>query len=246
MKKSPGSEGEETFDTLFDGRLKIRQRREGYRFSIDALLLSHFAQPRPKDRVIDLGTGCGVIPLVLVFRRKAEAVTGVEVQPSLAALARQNVSLNGVSSKIEIWEKNFKELVRENDRGTFDLVISNPPYRKVGSGRVNPLEEKALARHEILATLEDVLRTAHHLLKNKGRFYLIYPATRTADVFQLLRRFHLEPKRVQFVHSHPQDEASLLLVDALKEGKTQIKVLPPFVLYKPGGQYTPQAENLFR
>ena len=246
MKKSLGSEPEETFDTLFEGRLKIRQKKEGYRFSIDALLLSHFAEPRPKDRVIDLGTGCGVIPLILIFKRKAETVIGVEVQPSLAVLARQNVSLNRFSSKIEIWEKNFKELVKQSDRGTFDLVLSNPPYRKVGSGRVNPLEEKALARHEILATLEDLLRTGHHLLKNKGRLCLIYPATRTADVFQLLRHFHLEPKRVQFVHSHPQDEASLLMVDALKEGKTQIKVLPPFVLYKSGGQYTPQAEDLIR
>jgi len=246
MKKSLGSEPEETFDTLFEGRLKIRQKKEGYRFSIDALLLSHFAEPRPKDRVIDLGTGCGVIPLILIFKRKAETVIGVEVQPSLADLARQNVSLNRFSSKIEIWEKNFKELVKQSDRGTFDLVLSNPPYRKVGSGRINPLEEKALARHEILATLEDLLRTGHHLLKNKGRLCLIYPATRTADVFQLLRHFHLEPKRVQFVHSHPQDEASLLMVDALKEGKTQIKVLPPFVLYKPGGQYSPQAEDLFR
>jgi len=245
MKKSPGSEGEETFDTLFDGRLKIRQRREGYRFSIDALLLSHFAEPRPKDRVIDLGTGCGVIPLVLVFRRKAEAVIGVEIQPSLAALARQNVSLNGVSSKIEIWEKNFKELVRERDRGTFDLVISNPPYRKVGSGRVNPLEEKALARHEILATLEDVLRTAHHLLKNRGRYYSIYPASRTADLFQRMRQFYLEPKRVQFVHSKSQDDARLVLVEALKEGRTQIKVLPPFVLYDSRNQYTAQARALF-
>lgn len=246
MKKSPGSEPEVTFDALFDGRLIIRQKKEGYRFSIDALLLSRFAEPRPKDRVIDLGTGCGVIPLILVFRGKAEAVIGVEVQPSLADLARQNVSLNRFSPKIEIWEMNFKELVKQSDRGTFDLVLSNPPYRKIGSGRVNPLEEKALARHEILATLEDLLRTGHHLLKNKGRLCLIYPATRTADVFQLLRHFHLEPKRVQFVHSHPRDEASLLLVDALKEGKTQIRVLPPFVLYKPGGQYSPQAEDLFR
>jgi tRNA1Val (adenine37-N6)-methyltransferase len=246
MKKSPGAEPEETFDTLFDGRLKIRQKKEGYRFSIDALLLSHFAEPRPKDRVIDLGTGCGVIPLILIFRRKAEAVIGVEVQPSLADLARQNVSLNRFSSKIEIWEKNFKELVKERDRGTFDLVLSNPPYRKVGSGRVNPLEEKALARHEILATLEDVLRTGHHLLKNKGRLCLIYPATRTADVFQLLRHFHLEPKKVQFVYSRPEDESSLVLVEALKEGRTQVKVLRPFILYEPGGQYTPQAEDLFR
>lgn len=243
MKKSPGAEPEETFDTLFDGRLKIRQKKEGYRFSIDALLLSHFAELRPKDRVIDLGTGCGVIPLILIFRRKAEAVIGVEVQPSLAELARQNVSLNRFSSKIEIWEKDFKDLAGE--RGIFDCVLCNPPYRRMGSGRVNPQEEKALARHEINATLEDVLRAAHHLLKNKGRFCSIYPASRTADLFQGLRRFHLEPKRVQFVHSRSQEDARLVLVEALKEGKTQIKVLSPFILYDSQNQYTVQGRELF-
>lgn len=243
MKKSPGAEPEETFDTLFDGRLKIRQKKEGYRFSIDALLLSHFAELRPKDRVIDLGTGCGVIPLILIFRRKAEAVIGVEVQPSLAELARQNVSLNRFSSKIEIWERDFKDLAGE--RGIFDCVLCNPPYRRMGSGRVNPQEEKALARHEINATLEDVLRAAHHLLKNKGRFCSIYPASRTADLFQGLRRFHLEPKRVQFVHSRSQEDARLVLVEALKEGKTQIKVLSPFILYDSQNQYTVQGRELF-
>jgi tRNA1Val (adenine37-N6)-methyltransferase len=243
MKKSPGAEPEETFDTLFDGRLKIRQKKEGYRFSIDALLLSHFAELRPKDRVIDLGTGCGVIPLILIFRRKAEAVIGVEVQPSLAELARQNVSLNRFSSKIEIWERDFKDLAGE--RGIFDCVLCNPPYRRRGSGRVNPQEEKALARHEINATLEDVLQAAHHLLKNKGRFCSIYPASRTADLFQGLRRFHLEPKRVQFVHSRSQEDARLVLVEALKEGKTQIKVLSPFILYDSQNQYTVQGRELF-
>ncbi len=244
MKKSLRNEAEETLDTLFEGRLKILQKKEGYRFSIDALLLAHFAEPRPRDRIIDLGTGCGIIPLVMIFRRKARTVIGVEVQPALADLARRNADLNGFSSRIKIREKNFKE-IEEKDRGAFDLVLSNPPYRKVGSGRINPLQEKALARHEILATLEDVLRAGHHLLKNKGRLCLIYPAARTADVFQLLHHFHFEPKRVQFVHSHPKDEASLLLVDALKEGKPQVQILPPFFVYKEKGKYTRQACELF-
>lgn len=243
MRKFPERKSEETIDTLFGGRLEIRQQKKGYRFSIDALLLAHFAEPRLTDRVIELGTGCGVISLILVFRRKTEAVVGVEVQPSLANLARQNVSLNRFSSQIEIWERDFRYLPGEGR--VFDCALCNPPYRRVGSGRVNPQEEKALARHEINATLEDVLRAACHLLKNKGRFCSIYPASRTADLFQGLRRFHLEPKRVQFVHSRPQEDACLVLVEALKEGKTQVKVLPPFVLYGPGGRYTPQAEELF-
>jgi tRNA1Val (adenine37-N6)-methyltransferase len=243
MRKFPGSNPEETFDTLFGGRLEIRQNKKGYRFSIDALLLARFAEPRLTDRVIDLGTGCGVIPLILVFRRKAETVVGVEVQPSLAALARQNVSLNHLAAQIEIREEDFRNLPGKG--GVFDCALCNPPYRRAGSGRLNPREEKALARHEINATLEDVLRAAHHLLKNKGRFYSIYPATRTADLFQGLRRFHLEPKRVQFVHSRDREEARLVLVEGLKEGKTQVKILPPFVLYQTGNQYTPQARELF-
>jgi tRNA1Val (adenine37-N6)-methyltransferase len=243
MRKLPGSKSEETFDTLFGGRLEIRQRKEGYRFSVDALLLAHFAELRLKDRVVDLGTGCGVIPLILVYRRKAEAVVGIEVQPSLAALARQNVSRNRFSGQIEIREGDFRNLPEES--GAFDCALCNPPYRRAGSGRVNPQEEKALARHEINATLEDVLRAAHHLLKNKGRFYSIYPAARTADLLHGLRRFHLEPKRVQFVYSREGEDARLVLVEAFKEGKTQVKVLPPFILYTSGNQYTVQGRALF-
>jgi tRNA1Val (adenine37-N6)-methyltransferase len=133
MRKFPGSNPEETFDTLFGGRLEIRQNKKGYRFSIDALLLARFAEPRLTDRVIDLGTGCGVIPLILVFRRKAEAVVGVEVQPSLAALARQNVSLNQLAAQIEIREEDFRNLPGKG--GVFDCALCNPPYRRPGSGK---------------------------------------------------------------------------------------------------------------
>lgn len=243
MKKFPGSKSGETRDALFGGRLEIRQRKEGYRFSIDALLLAHFADPDPRERIVDLGTGCGVIPLILVFRGKAEHVIGVEIQPSLAELARRNVSRSRFSAQIEIREKDFRTLAEEV--GAFDCVLCNPPYRRVGSGRINPQEEKALARHEINATLEEVLRTARGLLKNKGRFCAIYPASRTADLFQELRRFRLEPKRVQFVHSREGEDARLVLVEALKEGKAQARVLSPFVLYQTGNRYTAQARNLF-
>jgi tRNA1Val (adenine37-N6)-methyltransferase len=240
-----GNDPGKTLDALFEGRLKVWQRKEGYRFSIDALLLAHFADPRPKDRVLDLGTGCGVIPLILVFREKAETVIGVEVQPSLADLARRNIILNHQSSRIEIWEKDLKDLETEGMEGKFDFVLSNPPYRKVGSGRINPLEEKAVARHEIQATLEDFFRTGRHLLKNKGRFGMVYTASRAAEVMAGLHRFHLEPKRMQFVHSHIQDDSSFILVEAVKEGRTQVRILPPLVLYNSKNQYTPEARALF-
>jgi len=217
----------------------------GYRFSVDALLLAHFAEPGAADRVIELGTGCGIIPLILTFRRKLSKIIGVEIQPSLADLARRNIALNRVSRRIKVWEKDLRMLADQRWRGAFDLVLCNPPYRKLGSGRVNPVREKALARHEFEAALRDVLQTAHHLLREKGRLAMIYPASRTAELLCEMRGFHLEVKRLRFIHSRLTGEAQLLLVEALKEGRPQVQVLPPLVLYDTQGEYTPEARQLF-
>ncbi len=245
MNRLLSPDPQETLDTLFEGRLRVLQKKEGYRFSIDALLLANFADPNDSDRAIDLGTGCGIIPLILTFRRKLPKIIGVEIQPSLADLARRNIALNRFSRRIKIWEKDFRKLAEKRWKETFDLVLCNPPYRKLGSGRLNPRREKALARHEIEATLGDVLQIAHHLLREKGRLLMIYPASRTADLLAEMRGFHMEPKRLQFIHSHLKREAQLLLVEALKEGHAHVQVLPPFVLYDSQGGYTPEAQQLF-
>ncbi len=245
MKRLPWNEAEESRDTLFGGRLKILQKKQGYRFSIDALLLANFANPGPDDRIIDLGTGCGIVPLILIFRKKTKRITGVEVQPSLADLARRNAALNRFSSRFQVWEEDLRYLDPRIKRESFDLVLTNPPYRKIGSGRVNPQAERAVARHEIRATQEEVLRSAHYLLKDKGRLVLVYPASRTIDLMRGLSKFHLEPKSLQFVHSHEKDEARLVLVEALKEGHAQVKILPPFFLYDSSGNYSAAARKLF-
>jgi tRNA1Val (adenine37-N6)-methyltransferase len=245
MKRLPWNEAEETLDTLFGGRLKVFQKKRGYRFSIDSLLLAHFAEPHPDDRIIDLGTGCGIIPLILFFRKKPKQITGVEVQPSLADLARRNAVLNRCSSRFQVWEDDLRKLGQRVKRESFDLVLTNPPYRRVGSGRVNPHAEKAIARHEVQATLEEVLQATHYLLKDKGHLVMIYPASRFADLMKGLSNFHLEPKRLQFVHSHEKDEARLVLVEALKEGHAQVKILPPFFLYDSDRNYAPAARKLF-
>lgn len=246
MKKYLWNEKEETLDTLFGGRLKIIQKKEGYRFSIDALLLAAFAQARPQDQIIDLGTGCGIIPLILAYQKKGQKIIGVEIQPSLADLARRNVLLNNFGEQIEIWEKDFKELPQENRREFFDLVITNPPYRRLGAGRLNPHPEKAIARHEIKATLPDILQIAHYILKEKGRLTIIYPARRVVDLLQELHQKHLEPKKVQFVHSRLDEEARLVLVEALKEGRVQAEILPPFILYTAKGEYSPEAQKIIQ
>jgi tRNA1Val (adenine37-N6)-methyltransferase len=245
MKRSLRNEAEETLDTLFGGRLKILQKKRGYRFSIDALLLAHFTEPGPDDRVVELGTGCGIVPLILIFRKKVKGITGVEIQPSLADLARRNAVLNRCSSRFRVWEEDLRRLDQRAKRKSFDLVLTNPPYRRVGSGRVNPRTEKAVARHELQTTLEELLRSAHYLLRNKGRLAMIYPAPRVADLMRGLSKYRLEPKRVQFVHSHEGDEARLVLVEALKEGHAQVKILPPFFLYDSSRNYRPAARELF-
>jgi tRNA1Val (adenine37-N6)-methyltransferase len=245
MKKLPWNEAEETLDALFGGRLKILQKKRGYRFSIDAPLLAYFAKSSPDDRIIDLGTGCGIVPLILILRKKAKKITGVEIQPTLADLARRNAALNRCASRFQVWEEDLRKLDARAKRKSFDLVITNPPYRKAGSGRLNPHTEKAVARHEIQAILEEVLRAAHYLLADKGRLAMIYPASRFADLMRGLSKHHLEPKRIQFVHSHAGNEARLVLVEALKEGHAEVKVLPPFFLYDSAGNYTPAARRLF-
>ena len=246
MKKFRWNEQEETLDALFGGRLKILQGKQGYRFSIDALLLAYFSRPKPDDRILELGTGCGVIPLILFFRKKARKIIGVEIRPSLADLARRNAALNRCSSKFQILEDDLRNLEKRFGRESFDRILANPPYRKVGSGRINPHSEKAIARHEVQATLDDVLGCAHSLLKDKGRLDMIYPAFRTADLIRGLNKHHLEPKRLQFVHSHERDEARLVLVEALKEGHAQVKILPPFYLFDSERNYTPAARELFQ
>lgn len=246
MKKYLWSEKAETIDSLFGGRLQIIQKKEGYRFSIDALLLASFVQARAQDQIIDLGTGCGIIPLILAYQKKGQKIIGVEIQPTLADLARRNVLLNNFGGQIEIWERDFKELLKESRREFFDLVITNPPYRRLGAGRLNPHPEKAIARHEIKATLPDILQVAHNILREKGRLAIIYPARRVVDLFKELRQKHLEPKKVQFVHSRLNEEARLVLVEAFKEGRVQTEVLPPFILYAAKGVYSPAAQKIFQ
>ncbi len=237
---------EETLDTLFEGNLKIIQSKEGYRFSIDALLVAHFCSPRPKDRIMDLGTGCGVIPLILAHRRKDAEIIGVELQPPLAALARRNVALNGFSRRIQILEADLKDIRSAENQEAFDLVLTNPPYYEVETGRINPQPEKAVARHEVYAKLEDLLLTASHILSKKGRLVMIFPASRASDLIRKLAQRRMEPKRLQFVHSRAKDAARFLLIEARKEGQPHVEISPPLFLYDDKGDYTPNAMEVFR
>jgi tRNA1Val (adenine37-N6)-methyltransferase len=228
-----------TEDTLYDGRIRCLQHRKGYRFSVDAVLLGNFIQPRPGDRILDLGCGCGIIPLILTYRWPNVLITGLEIQPNLASLARKNVELNNLQERIEILPGDLKEIKKYTESGSFDWIISNPPYRRSGSGRVNPGDEQAFARHEQLADLASVVKAAGWAVKKRGKVVLIYPASRGAAVIAELKNAGLEPKKMLSIFSYPGSSASLLIIEAVKHGGEEMTILPPFYIYeKRDGEYS--------
>jgi tRNA1Val (adenine37-N6)-methyltransferase len=235
-----------TCDSFFEGRLEIRQPRDGYRFSIDAVLLGNAVRPRPGDRVLDLGTGCGIVPLILVFRFPGISVTGLELQPGLAELARRNVVLNGMTAAIEIQEGDLRQIRLGSATAPFDVVASNPPFRKAHAGRVNLGAQRALARHEIAATLSDVVRCAERMLRKGGRFVTVYAAERLTDICCQMRLAGLEPKRLQVVHSRRAEAAKLIVLEGRKGGRPGLDIGPPLFVYADNGAYSDAVAAMLR
>jgi len=221
----------ETLDTLLNGSLQVLQGKRGYRFSVDAVLLSQFIKIRKDEKVIDLGTGCGILPLLLSQTTKAHFFVGVEIQKRLAELARKNVVLNHLEHRISTLHEDLRKLRKFFPPGSFHVVLSNPPYRKYRTGRVNPSKEKAIARHEIKGTLEDSISIASYLLPPKGRCYLIFPALRTVDLLVVLRNERLEPKRLQFVYPRTGEDAKFILVESIKASGVELKIMEPLILH---------------
>ena len=194
------------------------------------LFSCQFSRIRKNEKVIDLGTGCGILPLLLSQNTKAHSFVGVEIQKELAELANKNVRLNHLEDRVWILQKDLRELKEAFPPGSFDVVLSNPPYRKYRTGRVNPAMDKAIARHEITGTLEDLISIASYLLPPKGRCYLIFPALRTVDLLVVLRSQKLEPKRLQFVHPQVGEEAKFILSESIKDSGVELKVIDPLIL----------------
>jgi len=238
MKKFPS-------DTFFNGQIIVKQETSGYRFSIDAVLLADYTKPRPEETAVDLGTGCGVIPLILAFRYPETRFVGIEIQSTLAELAARNVQENDMSNRITIICRDMKAVSKDLIQGPIDLVVSNPPYRKPDSGRINPNPQRAVARHEIKVTLEEVVQTAARLLRYGGRFTTIYPAERLVDLISRMRSEGIEPKKVRTVHSRSGADAKLMLVEGVKGGRPGVDIAPPLVVYQDEGVYTEEVENMF-
>lgn len=237
--------GSMTTDTFFNGRVRVNQDRSGYRFSIDAVLLAYYARPRPDDKIIDLGTGCGIIPVILAHRHPGITLYGIEVQKTLAEIATLNAKENRMSDRITIIEKDLKLLESQMVSGPVDLVVSNPPYRRVRSGRINSDPQRAIARHEITATLLDVVQAAHRVLRNSGRLVMIFPAERIIDLIFQMRSSSIEPKHLQMVYSEIAMGATLVLIEGRKSGRPGMKVAPPLTIYHQDGSYTDAVLKMF-
>lgn len=237
-------QGERIDDLHRNGYLLI-QNTKLFCFGIDAVLLSGFAHVKKGENVIDLGTGTGVIPILLEAKTQGNHFTGLEIQQQSVEMARRSVKLNGLENKITIDEGDIKQSLSIYGASVFDVVTTNPPYMNNGGGLKNDFEPKAIARHELLCNLEDIIYNASKLLKTGGRFYMIHKPHRLVDIIVTMRQYHLEPKRLRFVHSYAEKEPSLLLIEGSRNGKAMIKVESPLVIYQKNGDYTEEIKKIY-
>ncbi len=244
---------DETLEPLLTNKGHILQKRQGYRFSLDAVVLADFvarrqgiARAAKPTTYLDLGTGCGVILILLAKWGAGLKGYGVEIQEELADLASRNLRLHALDERFEIVCADLKELPSRLPRASFDWITSNPPYRRLDTGRINPDPQKAVARHELAASLEDVCRVMAFLLRDKGRAFLVYPAGRFAGLVTHLREVGLEPKTVRPVYPKPGEKASWVLVEAVCNAGEELSVEQPLYVEDARGEYTEEMHRIFR
>ncbi len=219
------------------------QNDSGYRYSIEPFLLADFAQLLPHQKVLDIGTGCGIIPLLMVSRQPTLKVTGIEIQGDAAENAEKNISKNKM--EIKIIHDDFLEWAQQEKIEQFDLIVSNPPYRKINSGRTNPDPEKAIARHEIKLNLPSMLDKAQPILKKGGHITLAYPPIRLQETLSELESRELFPSRIRFIHGNQNAEAKIFLVDAIKKKKSDLIVDSPLYVYNKDGSYSQEMQEIY-
>lgn len=236
---------DERIDDLQRNGYQIIQNKNCFCFGMDAVLLSSFAKAEAGEQVLDLGTGTGVIPILMQAKNPESFFTGLEIQKVSADLARRSVELNGIGKFVKIVQGDIKEASANFGGASFHVVTTNPPYMNENHGIVNPDSAKAIARHELLCTLEDVVREASKCLKMRGRFYMVHRPQRLVEIFDVMTKHHLEPKRIRMVHPYENKEANMVLIEAVKGGRTLLKVEEPLIVYKADGSYTKKLLEMY-
>ena len=262
----------ERIDDLEYKNLKIIQNEKGFCFGIDSVLISDFAKDIKNNSMgVDLGTGTGIISILLANKTKLSKIYGVEIQEDVADMASRSVQLNNLEDKIEIINIDIKSILNNSKKSekkelninnkkiegdsweinkklkkeSFDFIVTNPPYKKLETGRVNKSEYKYISRHEVTATLEDFLKTSKYLLRDKGSLYMVHRPDRLVDIIELMRIYKLEPKKIRFVHSLQDKEPTLVLIKAIKNARPFLKIEKPLIIYSKTGEYSGEIYKIY-
>ncbi len=235
----------EEIDDLQYKNLRIIQSRDEFRFGVDAVLLANFADIKKNDLVIDLGTGSGIISILLAGKTEAGSITGLEVRQEAADMAARSVALNNLTDRVKIICGDIKNSLEYFGASKFNVVVTNPPYMNKGGGLINPSDSKAIARHEILCSLEDVIGISSKLLVTGGQFAMVHRPGRLVDIIYLMRTYGIEPKFLRFVYPSPYKKANLLLIKGTRGGKSQLKMMAPLYVYDETGNYSKEINNIY-
>lgn len=236
---------DEVTDDLQINGLRIIQKKQGFKFGIDAVLLSDFAKASKSKATLDLCTGSGIIPLLLSAKTDSQKICGLEIQKDICDMAKRSVELNSLQERVHITEGDLKNAADLFGKASFDKITCNPPYMKVGSGVENNTKSKSISRHEILCSLEDVISASSDLLIPFGHLFMVHRPNRLTDILYYMRNYRIEPKRMRLVYPGVQKAANLLLIEGVKNGKSDLKLLPNLYVYDENGNYTDEIDKIY-
>lgn len=238
----------EKIDELQCKNLKIIQNKKGFCFGIDSVILSEFADKiKSQDRVLDLGTGTGILSLLIYGKRNAKEIVGIEIQPEVADMAKRSIILNGLEKNIKIINEDINKIIEKKliEKNYYDVVITNPPYKEINTGLINKNEKKLISRHEIKASLEDFIKVSSKALKDKGILYMVHRPERLVDIMTTLRNYKMEPKEIRFVCPNINEETNLVLIKAIKGANKFLKIKKPLYIYDEKGEYTKEIKEIY-
>jgi tRNA1(Val) A37 N6-methylase TrmN6 len=236
---------DERLDDLQYKGLKLIQHKKSFCFGVDAVLLADFASINKNDMILDIGTGNGIIPILLSARNLESKIYGIEIQSEMAALAKRNVTLNKLDDRLSIIHADIKKASEHFKSESFNVIVTNPPYMSKGAGLINTSSSKAIARHELTCSLDDIILTASNLLAPDGQFVMVHRPHRLVDILCALRKHRLEPKVLRFVHPYSSCKPNLVLIKAYKYGHPDLKIMDPLYIYDDNKNYTKELNNIY-